>query len=434
MATLRTYDAQEDDKVPLEGLADAEGNELSHVAGTFCRAWSDRKDARISVNHDGKNWVVDSKGVIGVISTGTTVVRINPKVPMSHFGHLAAAAGSLNPSVALNEVLLNSSEDFCELIMSWFVKEMKNVLSAPLFRGYRTENIVGETWAGTLDFSHVIRRLHGGRLEPKVSRSKLTEDIPVNRTLKAALERVSEVASLPWLAGQAADLLDKLQNVGPFRQEDLDVETPRRMAHYATALKFARDILENTLLGYDAGSSQAYCFLIPTAMVIENGIRNILRKHFRVNHNVHVRAKNRCGFKVDTPNTTRGFVTFNPDLVFESNTTGKLIAVGDVKHKVLMRTASWDPRKDLEQVMAFSMAPLDQPINHAALFKFSETPSLGRGADAALKINLRDLEVWLITWPIREGMTPTQSCTEMLETASAWIKMVKKSCGVPDAE
>lgn len=424
----------EEQKKTLEGFGADQTSETQTLKETLEDFRFAKSGQHVSLLHepwDEHKWHLDVKSVIGIISTKDIVIRIEPKINQTHFFRIVEAGygGARCPFHRQpNNTQSTDQTDFLQLISQFFLDEVEYLTSKPLYRGYVDLELIGETWSGTLDVTHVVTTwFREGRFEPKVSTTAFSVDIPVNRLLRAALLAIADLPSEDYkeLAKEATLLLRLFDGVGRLLPGDMYATVERRMVDYETAVDFAKQILEGFGPGFSVGSNTTWCFLIQTPKLIENGIREILIQQLPefVSLPKLTVARPPPFLAKHDPKYKGKKVSFEPDLVFRYD--GQLIGVGDVKYSIWTEGAPWNPRDHVEQAIMFAAATGSKD---ALIIKFGDRKPSTENTyfDFGLDNSMR---VTVAIWPTSEPKADADADAAkkaFLEAKNAFLEQVKE--------
>ena len=343
----------------------------------------------------GGRWTVTVREAIGAIRVGKLQIVIRPKIPPNHFCYLASRSDLL-PRIEDLETSLVQGSDFIELVVRWFLKSLERLLRKDLARGYtdRTEELA--VVRGRVVPIETTLLLLQGKARALCDFEDFTEDIPINRVLRAAAGRVAASPLLAMsLRSRARAVLCRLGETGPLRATDVHARVERLTQRYTCALAFAKQLLGMGGMQLEHGDSHAWSFLIRTPELIETGIREALNQALSPTWPVIKRARK----------DGRSSVTFNPDLVFGSDA-----AIGDVKYKIA--SADW-VRGDLLQSIAFATAFRS---NRALLVGFSED-----GRDIPSQVEAGEVLVRFFPW--QTCMTPVEAHGQLSSAVKEWLEL-----------
>jgi 5-methylcytosine-specific restriction endonuclease McrBC regulatory subunit McrC len=178
---------------------------------------------------------------------------------------------------------------------------------------------------------------------------------------------------------------------------DERVRLDRRTAFYRDALTLGRHILSSTGRSLDIGTQAVWTFLFRTPLLVERGIREVLRR--RLGRQTVSNRKRRLG---------SSSLTLNPDLTIGHPRT---TAVADVKYKVA--TTEWK-RSDLYQAVAFAVG---FRVRNGAIIEF-----LLPSGQSLEPVSVGDIVVTHLCWPADENV-PAAVAAEALATDFAqWLQ------------
>jgi 5-methylcytosine-specific restriction endonuclease McrBC regulatory subunit McrC len=331
--------------------------------------------------------------MIGMVSTETLQLHVEPKIPRPHLIHLLVSADVL-PRLALESGLLESDDSFASLVCHWFVQALDRLLALGLARDYHS--VTEETTAvrGRLQLLASARLFYRGRLAVISDLEDFDFDTPLNRLLLHAARIIAASTQLSKdLRKSALRAAKRMDGVGDFRHSDFMGEIDRRTANYADAVLLGRHVIRSIGRTLDAGVLRSWTFLFRTPEPVEAGVRAELIEALPIS----VRKKQQ---------TLEGStLTVNPDLVF-----GEDAALADVKYKLAGK--EWD-RGDLYEVVAFGAA-LRTPHCAVVIFRDPATdplPALGVG----------DFTVSELCWPVADHISPETASAALAIQVQKWL-------------
>ena len=224
-----------------------------------------------------------------------------------------------------------------EVVAHWFIHAAETLLRGELAKGYRETSDELERARGRILALETARLFYQGRPSVACEFEEFSEDIALNRLVRAACDRVAASALLPRELRQRARVgLARMTDVGLLQDADFRARVDRLTHHYADAIAFAKVLLRGggTRIAY--GAAHGWCFLIRTPELVEAGIRAVLQCALDSRYTVEKKGRALAGSRL----------TLNPDLVFDGG-----LAVGDVKYKDIGPEWNWS---DLYQVVAFA--------------------------------------------------------------------------------
>jgi 5-methylcytosine-specific restriction endonuclease McrBC regulatory subunit McrC len=190
-----------------------------------------------------------------------------------------------------------------------------------------------------------------------------------------------------------------MEDVGELRLVDISATLDRRTHAYYSPFVLAKHVLRRQGRLIEHGSEVAWTFLIPTPLLVEQGLRSVLTEALNSRWSVQKRGLQLKG----------STLTFNPDLVFAGG-----LAVGDVKYKLFR--GEWN-RADLYQVHAFAGAYRSR---HCALVGF-RTPE----SKPLPPLAIGDVEVRELCWPADTELSPILAAQTLVKTGKDWLSGIQ---------
>ena len=367
---------------------------------------------KVSRRPGDTGWKLLVNNAIGVIGVDDLQIMVMPKIPMNHFGYLAAYA--IDPGwLRLGNGQFQVEEDSGFLPSVWiaFLDALSVSLKADLHHDYVEVQDDPPYIRGRLDLRRTSVNLARGKIAFPSTHEDLSVNNPINRILKAASSFVEKEASriveglvvdekfrqrviYRLIADRARDAAYQLMQAGELLSDDLTAEIPRLAIHQQRALELARHILSGIGRTMLVGDKKVSCYLFATPPMIESGIRNLLDSH--LSDEMSVTKKTRTAAKL----------RFNPDLVVEpiGSTLYGVFATGDVKYRI--RKEDW-PRDVIEQAVVFADV---FNANQGFFVDFALTED-----QPITKSELIDSKLYhRISWPAREDLTPEHSAQYIL--------------------
>ena len=313
-----------------------------------------RKELNLSiapVPSTANEYTLTPGSVIGTVEMGGLSVRIVPKIGIRQLLSLAC--------YAIGEVRLQEAEfDFSEhaalpdALALAFGAAARRAFSRGLLHGYRTEEDVLHAMRGRIRFNDQIRRRLGVPLPVEVRYDEFTDDILLNRLVKAAAHRLGRLglrspkarSDVAW----AAESLNEVSLVAFPRGAVPDVGFDRLNEHYRNVATLARVILRHGAFEATRGKVRASGFLMDMNRVFQEFVTVALREALGVSERVF-------GERGISSLDMEGRVRLRPDMAWRDGS--RYTFVGDVKYK---RADAGVPNADLYQLLAYATA-LDLP-------------------------------------------------------------------------
>ena len=337
---------------------------------------------------------------IGAIDLPDSVILVNPKIPIAHFNYIATHAMVPPTKKSSGQFGLANAQHFLEMVCTWAVDSVELILRDGLARGYKTTIDQVVAIRGRLDVQSASRRIIRGNFNLDCEYDEFSEDTALNRVLKHALRFIAGNPALSEaLQARAKRATKYFAGVGPMKYEDLRAKTNRNSRHYADAVEFAKNVLEKSGRDLASGMQRSRSFLYKTPLLIEEGIRNIVRDGIAPVQVIKPKAKR-------LPTSDNRVVEANPDL----GVGQEPLYTGDVKYKI--QSQHWR-RTDLAQAVFFAVA-YESP--KALVIDFADENSVKNGTVAVSSI-----EVSPISWNISDGVSPAQAKGQLLAEVSRWL-------------
>ena len=284
---------------------------------------------------------------VGAVEIDRLSVRIAPKIGIRQLLSLAC--------YAIGMVKLQAREfDFPEhsalpdALALAFGAAARRALSRGLLHGYRTEEDALPAVRGRIRFDDQLRRRFGTPLPVEVRYDEFTDDILLNRLVKAAAHRLGRLglrsrearSGIAWVA----DTLDNV-SLAPFPRGAVpEVRFDRLNEHYRGVATLARLVLRHGAFEADRGKVRASGFLMDMNAVFQEFVTVALREALGLSEHVfgerHIRSLDE-----------EGGVPLRPDLTWRDGS--RWTFVGDVKYK---RLDDGVPNADLYQLLAYATA------------------------------------------------------------------------------
>lgn len=243
----------------------------------------------------------------------------------------------------LDEEVFQRTGDLVEAVVLPFLADVEQLVAAGLAESYVSIIEDGSRPRGSIDFSHSGV---GIPLPIRYTYDDFKADIPENRIIRAALERILSVTGLALVGGeQAMLLLDAFQGINTPTHSDFNHSS--RIDRYQRILVLAHLILGNAGIEPERGEGESRSLLFDMNAVFEAFVCRVITRKFEGS-----------GITVDQQGVERPRylaegqrLKVRPD--FSLWNSAKCLLVGDVKYKLLNDALR---RADLYQSVAYSLA------------------------------------------------------------------------------
>jgi 5-methylcytosine-specific restriction enzyme subunit McrC len=298
---------------------------------------------------------------IGSLSLGDHLqVIVRPKLRVAEVMFLISYA--LDPSAWTDPLLhwrdelvaLDEHAELYEAIVPSFLRHLNRALSRGVLQGYRVEEDALLTVRGRIRFDEQIRRRLGMPVPIEVSYDEFTEDIEVNRILRAAVNRIARTPLRRREHRQGLRTVDSaLERVSlvEYTRAPPAPAFNRLNEHYRGAVELARLILADSSFELRIGDVFSHAFLIDMNKVFERFALVALREALGVDE--HTFPAGAAGRRLHLDESVAPLIDLEPDLSWWE-LDGRPSFVGDLKYK----RAQVDEVKhsDIYQMLAYTIA------------------------------------------------------------------------------
>ena len=199
---------------------------------------------------------------------------------------------------------------------------------------------------------------------------------------------------------RAIRFVARMTEVGQLQPGDFDLAvTDRRTAHYRDALVLARHVLRAAGRTLAAGVEGARSFLIRTPEMVEEGLRNHLKKALAPHYRVVKEGRQLKGSKM----------TLTPDMLFLPSG-----ATGDVKYQ--LSQGVWS-RSHIYQGVTFAT---EFRTPHGLVISFSSDPS---APQADVKVG--DVTLHSVAWRAINHSSPDDSAQDVVDEVRGWLHSIE---------
>ena len=293
-------------------------------------------------------YTLTSGATIGAFETASCSVRISPKITVRQLVSLLCYAIG---HVRFQEDEFGFAEESAlpDALALAFGAAARRCFSRGLLHGYRTAEDAMHAMRGRIRLDDQIRRRSGVLLPIEVRYDEYTDDILLNRLVKAAALRLR---GMPFLSpdayrqlAQVAGMLSGVTHVEFPRDGVPEVKFDRLNEHYRGVVALAHLILRHGMFEADRGKVRASGFLVDMTRLFQEFVTVALSLSLNVSEyekfgEHHIRSLD-----------IEGSVTLKPDLTWWEG--DDCLVVGDVKYK---STNGGVPNADLYQLLAYVTA------------------------------------------------------------------------------
>ncbi len=311
-------------------------------------------------------WVVGPAGKVGAAQIGDIEIRIKPKVEIARLlfllGYAQHAAAWQPDTVPVAE-----AADLVPIVAQALWRQTERAIHQGLLPGYILVEESSQVLRGRLRESEQLHRHHGLPLPLEIRHDEFTTDIPENRILRTACERMLAV---PRVDAESQRMLRRLlrdfSEVTPISRGDPAPEwQPSRLnARYHSALRLAELVLRATSVEHESGGIAINGFLLDMPKLFEDFVTTALRESLVATYGGRVQGQERNYLDEASQ------VVLRPDIVWKIR--GSVVAVVDAKYKA-EKPAGY-PNADLYQLLAYCTV-LGLPNGHLVYAKGNEEPA-----------------------------------------------------------
>ena len=311
-------------------------------------------------------WQVGPAGKVGAARIGDLEVRIKPKVAIARLlflvGYSQHGAAWRSETVPVAEAV-----DLVAAVAQALWRQTERAIHQGLLPGYVIIEESSQVLRGRLRESEQLHRHHGLPLPLEIRHDEFTVDIPENRILRTACERMLAV---PRVDAESQRMLRRMlrdfADVTPLSRIDPipDWQATRLNARYHTALRLAELVLRATSVEHQRGGGAVNGFLLNMPKLFEDFVTVALREALVPVYGGRVDDQDRSHFD-DAEQ-----VLLMPDIVWKIH--GSPVAVIDAKYKA-EKPAGY-PNADLYQLLAYCTV-LGLNRGHLVYAKGNEQPA-----------------------------------------------------------
>jgi 5-methylcytosine-specific restriction enzyme subunit McrC len=256
--------------------------------------------------------------------------------------------------------------DLIPVVAQALWRQTERAIGPGLLPGYILVEESSQVLRGRLRESEQLRRYHGLPLPLEIQYDEFTTDIPENRILRTACERMLAV---PRVDAESQRMLRRLlrdfTDVTPLRRGEQipGWQATRLNARYHAALRLAELVLRATSVEHESGPVAVNGFLLDMPRLFEDFVTVALREALVSAHGGRVDDQDQNHFD------EAGHVRLRPDIVWKIR--GSAVAVIDAKYKA-EKPAGY-PNADLYQLLAYCTV-LGLRSGHLVYAKGNEEP------------------------------------------------------------
>jgi 5-methylcytosine-specific restriction enzyme subunit McrC len=288
---------------------------------------------------------------VGAIQLDSLSIIVEPKLPIDRLLFLISYTLG-GAEFHARDFGFDPETVLLEAIIPGFAAQIRRAFRQGVLQGYRVTEEALPTVRGRLRFDDQLRNRFGIAPPAEVRFDDFTEDIELNRTIKAALNRLGRLRLRSELARRQLHAFDQiLSRVARVDYPRGQVPQPsfdRLNEHYAPAIRLARLVLQATSFEVRHGDVRAAAFLIDMNRVFEDFVIAALRDVLGLGERTFPQGA--VGRRLRLDESDR--VKLKPDISWWDGQ--RCTFVGDVKYKKTKDLRV--PNADLYQLLAYSIA------------------------------------------------------------------------------
>lgn len=355
---------------------------------------------------------------VGAVAVPGLAVDIQPKIGMQSLLFLLSFA--MNPRWWREETFpFAETETVLDALAAGYLIQLRRAWRAGLLQGYQRIDDALPTLRGRLRIEDQLR-FHQGRVPPaEVSFDEFTEDIELNRILKAATLRLrSFPLRSSWVRSELFRAESRLRDVTSmdWRADRLPEPVFDRLTqHYRPAVLLALQILRWVGIQHGQGTAAASALLIDMNTVFEDFVVSGLREALGVDARSFPQNARGRALYFDAVRRVR----LEPDLSWWRG--GRCEFVGDVKYKKTAGNKGENP--DLYQLLAYATGT---GLSHGLLVYAAGEgePAIHNVAAVGTKLHVETLDVTGSPDEILGEVSRVASRIEQLRSPAVYAKAV----------
>ena len=323
--------------------------------------------------------------IVGAVEISDLSVLIRPKIGILKLLSLACYAMGVYKPQELRLFDFKEEEALPDVLARALAAAARRAFSRGLLHGYRTEEEALSAVRGRIRFDEQLRRRFGVPVPIEVRYDEFTDDILVNRLVKAATARLGGMRLRSPEArrglGRVAGMLDNVAPVEFSPSAVPEVTFDRLNEHYRGVVGLSRLILRHSAFESSRGEVRASGFLMDMNKVFQEFLTVALREALGVSSHTFG--------EYTIPSLDKGgLVHLRPDLVWRDGRD--FLFVGDAKYKRIRDERV--PNADLYQLLAYATA-LALPGGLLVYAKGEEEPVVHEVRDSGKRLQVAALDL-----------------------------------------
>lgn len=338
------------------------------------------KSGLVRVEPEGAAWRLRPQGKVGAVRTGGADVVVVPKVGIERLLFLLGYAS--DPGFRPDNIQGAADHDLVPLMAESLARQAERALAAGVLQGYVTVDDALMTVRGRPRLADQFARRPGTLLPLELTYDAYSADIPENRLLRSAMQRMLAVPRLPaGTRSRLTHLCGRLDGVGRLdpRNPLMDVRETRLNARYQPALRLAKLVLTHQSLEVGTGSFSTASFVVNMAKVFEDFVTTAMREALTGRPGTtHGQYRTRLD--------EMGLAEMRPDVVHTVNGVPRIVL--DAKYKIQKDA----PNADLYQMLAYCTT-LEVPRGWLLYAQGPSTPQTYRIRNTDIEVIARPIDL-----------------------------------------
>ncbi len=331
-------------------------------------------------------WTIAPGRWVGVARVGDVEVWIRPKLPVRRLLFLLGYAYDLR-AWRDDRVEVAEDDELLPAIATVFARQAGKAVEQGLILGYRVTEESTPVLRGRIRTDEQLRRRFGLPVPLEVRYDDYTVDIPENRILRAAAERLLRIPRVPLPTRRALLRLVRLMtDVRPLGRGALIPRwQPTRLnARYHPALRLGELVLRGGSIEQEQGRVVVDGLMLDMSKLFEQFLTVALRDALAPQGG---RLAGQSEWHLDEQRR----ITLKPDIVWHATPGGLPAAVADAKYKA--EKPSGYPNADIYQMLAYCLR-LGLREGHLVYAKGESEPGRHRvvGTDVTIVRHALDLD------------------------------------------
>jgi 5-methylcytosine-specific restriction enzyme subunit McrC len=297
-------------------------------------------------------YTLNPGNMVGAIQLNDLRFELRPKLAIGRL--LFLLSYSLKPGHWRDEDFgFEGEPELFEAIVQGFAYQLERALLLGPLQGYRFEEQSLQTIRGRIRIGDHLRSSFGLIPPIECAYDEFTDDIEINRQLKAAIQRLGEIRlRSPSSRRRLRVLQTHFANVNPVRYDPRaipEIRFDQRTERFRGPVELARLILRSRSIDSRSGEVTGAAFLLNMAAVFEDFVVIALREQLGLGDGEFAQHATGRELHLDAARALK----LEPDLSWWEGS--RCLFVGDVKYK-RTKPVSGVQHPDVYQLLAYTLA------------------------------------------------------------------------------